>query len=86
MTPYELLQRWFPGKSDEIQHTILWNLTAYPAGGSEYIEKQLKWAAIRTMPELPGFEQRLGEAMDQVLDAMDRAMERYYKTKEGAAL
>jgi hypothetical protein len=74
-TPHELLQRWFPGKSDEICHTILWNLTAYPAGGATYVENQLKWAAIRTMPELPGFETRLDEAMCEVLERMDRAHE-----------
>jgi len=81
MTPLELLQRWFPGKSDEIYHTILWNLTAYPAGGSSYIENQLRWAAIRTMPELPGFEQRLDEAICEVIGKMDRVMEEYRKSE-----
>jgi hypothetical protein len=75
MSPSELLQRWFPDKGDKIHHTILWNLTAYPAGDAAYIENQLKWAAIRTMPELSGFETRLDEAMCEVLDAMDHAHE-----------
>jgi hypothetical protein len=78
----KLMQRWFPGKSDKTYHTILWNLTAYPAGDAEIIERQIKWAAIRTMPELPGFAQRLDEAMDEICAKMDAAHEAA-KTKVG---
>ncbi len=77
MIPLKLLQRWFPGKSEETYQTIIWNLTSYPAGSAEGLGRQLRWAAIRTMPELPGFEKRLDEAMGEVLDKIDRAMEEY---------
>lgn len=81
MSPRDLLQRWFPDKSDQIHHDILWNLTAYPAGGRSYIENQLRWAAVRTMPELPGFEKRLDEAICEAITKMDRAMDEYQKNE-----
>ena len=85
MTVQTLLDRWFPGKSSETQATILWNLTAYPAGGIDIVDSQLQWAAIRTMPELPGFEKRLDEAIGEVLDKMDRAMEEYRASQQFAS-
>jgi len=70
-----LTKRWFPTACHEQISRILWNLTAYPAGNQETLERQLCWVACRTMPELPGFDDRIDEAIEEALHKMDKALE-----------
>ena len=65
------VKHWFPNATHEQTSKILWNLTAYPAGDKKVLERQLRWAACRTMPELPGFDARIDEAIDEALRKMD---------------
>lgn len=42
MTWLELVKKYFPDVSDEEADFILWEKTAFPVGGLEVVEKQLK--------------------------------------------
>ena len=42
MTWIELVKKYFPNISDEEADFILWEKTAFPMGGLEMVEEQLK--------------------------------------------
>lgn len=67
----KLMQAWFPTWTDQERHDVLWNCTAYPVGGTEYVTEQLRElrvTAIRgaTPDELIAeAEQELAAAMEE---------------------
>ena len=42
MDAMQLMRQWFPAWSDEQRHDVLWNCTAYPCGGRDYVTEQLR--------------------------------------------
>lgn len=43
----ELVQRHWPGISDEDANNVLWNATCFPMGDAELVEEQIKEAYVK---------------------------------------
>ena len=42
MGAMQLMRDWFPAWTAQERHDVLWNCTAYPCGGRDYVIEQLR--------------------------------------------
>lgn len=67
----KLMQAWFPTWTDQERHDVLWNCTAYPVGGTEYVTEQLRELRVKAIrgatPDelIAEAEQELAAAMEE---------------------
>ena len=71
MDAMEVMREWFPTWSDQERHDVLWNCTAYPCGGTEYVTEQLRELRVKAIrgavPDalIAEAEQELAAAMEE---------------------
>ena len=66
MSWIDLVRAWMPGVSDAEADAVLWDATAFPCAGVDYIEPQI--AAFAADPDWERVAREIDAAMDRMLE------------------
>jgi len=70
MDALKLMRAWFPAWTDEQRHDVLWNCTAYPCGGKEYVTAQLRALRVKAIRGATP-DELIAEAEREIAAAME---------------